>query len=171
MTEWEKEDGKETRSADGDLGGTMRLGAYPCVLEEGTLARKVYGEETISERHRHRFEVNMSYRELLEEKGLKFSGVSPDGRLPEIVEVPRSPLVHRGSVPPRTKIQTLRSSSLVQVLRRGRGNSEPVGLILWFDLLSNALGQRRCTRCVGISPSWMPLRFMIWAWPVNVVGQ
>ena len=91
MTEWEKEDGKETRSADGDLGGTMRLGAYPCVLEEGTLARKVYGEETISERHRHRFEVNMSYRELLEEKGLKFSGVSPDGRLPEIVEYPDHP--------------------------------------------------------------------------------
>jgi CTP synthase len=91
MTEWEKEDGKETRAADGDLGGTMRLGAYPCVLEEGTLAREVYGTAEISERHRHRYEVNMSYRELLEEKGLKFSGVSPDGLLPEIVEYPDHP--------------------------------------------------------------------------------
>ena len=72
-----------------DKGGTMRLGAYPCCVVPGTLAHEAYGEELISERHRHRFEVNNAFREMLSEAGLVFSGVSPDGRLVEMIELPR----------------------------------------------------------------------------------
>lgn len=91
MTEWMKDDERQERSSVDGLGGTMRLGSYPCRLEKGSLAREVYGTDTIEERHRHRYEVNINYRELLEEKGLRFSGLSPDGRLPEIVEYPDHP--------------------------------------------------------------------------------
>ncbi|WP_138380061.1 CTP synthase [Luteithermobacter gelatinilyticus] len=87
MTEWETEQGKETRSKDDDLGGTMRLGAYKARIHKGTKAYEAYGSEAISERHRHRYEVNINYRERLEAAGLKFSGLSPDGKLPEIVEI------------------------------------------------------------------------------------
>ena len=71
-----------------DKGGTMRLGAYPCKVAEGTLAREAYGSELIYERHRHRYEVNNAYRAQLQEAGLVFSGVSPDERLVEMVELP-----------------------------------------------------------------------------------
>lgn len=91
MTEWLHGDALVRRRAGGDLGGTLRLGAYECVLNEGTRAREIYGQETISERHRHRYEVNMDYREQLEAKGVVFSGLSPDGVLPEIVEIPDHP--------------------------------------------------------------------------------
>ena len=74
-----------------DLGGTLRLGVYPCKIEEGTIAHKVYGELEVDERHRHRYEFNNEYRERLEEKGMKFSGTSPDGRLVEIVELENHP--------------------------------------------------------------------------------
>ncbi len=77
---------KITRKASDDKGGTMRLGAYNAVLEEGSKVAEIYGDTTIEERHRHRYEVDTTYREKLEEVGLKFSGMSPDGRLPEIVE-------------------------------------------------------------------------------------
>ncbi|GAA4718509.1 CTP synthase [Nocardioides conyzicola] len=73
----------------GDLGGTMRLGLYPAVLKEGSVARAAYGEELIEERHRHRYEVNNAYRDQLEEAGLVFSGTSPDNNLVEFVELPR----------------------------------------------------------------------------------
>ncbi|HEV7345284.1 MAG TPA: CTP synthase [Devosia sp.] len=86
MTEWTRDNNKESRSADGDLGGTMRLGAYPAQLTRGSRVADIYGSTRISERHRHRYEVNMDYRKLLEKNGLLFSGVSPDGKLPEIVE-------------------------------------------------------------------------------------
>jgi len=86
MTEWTKDNNKESRSAEGDLGGTMRLGAYPAQLTRGSRVADIYGSTRISERHRHRYEVNMDYRKLLEKNGLLFSGVSPDGKLPEIVE-------------------------------------------------------------------------------------
>lgn len=86
MTEWSRGNEKETRSNDDDLGGTMRLGAYDCVLDSDSLASQLYQTETIQERHRHRYEVNINYREQLEECGLYFSGLSPDGILPEIVE-------------------------------------------------------------------------------------
>jgi CTP synthase len=86
LTEWTRGNEVETRSSDGDMGGTMRLGAYPAVLGEGTRVRDIYGAAHIEERHRHRYEVNVAYREQLEASGLKFSGLSPDGVLPEIVE-------------------------------------------------------------------------------------
>ncbi len=86
MTEWEKDGSKETRTLGGNLGGTMRLGSYDCVIKKGTLAHKIYGSEEITERHRHRYEVNINYKDKLEAKGLVFSGMSPDGKLPEIVE-------------------------------------------------------------------------------------
>ena len=91
MTEWEKDGDKEKRSQDGDLGGTMRLGAYPCVLTKDSLARKVYGTDKISERHRHRYEVNIKYEKQLNDAGMFITGKSPDGRLPEIVEIPNHP--------------------------------------------------------------------------------
>ncbi len=72
-------------------GGTMRLGAYPCVIKEGTLAHRAYGETFIMERHRHRYEVNNEYRRLLQEHGMVFSGVSPDGQLVEMMELPNHP--------------------------------------------------------------------------------
>ncbi len=92
LTEWITESGeKERREAGGDLGGTMRLGAYPAVLKAGSRVARIYGTTTISERHRHRYEVNLAYREMLEKAGLIFSGMSPDGRLPEIVELEGHP--------------------------------------------------------------------------------
>ncbi|MHB1305422.1 MAG: CTP synthase [Acidiphilium sp.] len=87
LTEWARGNEIERRAAEGDLGGTMRLGAYPAALGADTLVRAVYGgAATIEERHRHRYEVNIHYREALEAAGLRFSGLSPDGILPEIVE-------------------------------------------------------------------------------------
>jgi CTP synthase len=86
MTEWVKGNEKETRATEGDLGGTLRLGAYPAQLTRGSRVADIYGTTRISERHRHRYEVNMDYRKMLEKNGLLFSGVSPDGTLPEIVE-------------------------------------------------------------------------------------
>ncbi len=88
MTEWTRGNQVERRDEGSDLGGTMRLGAYPCLLQAGSLVRSVYGSDVISERHRHRFEVNLSYRSALEAAGYRFSGLSPDGVLPEIVERP-----------------------------------------------------------------------------------
>ena len=86
MTQWLKGNQLETREAAGDMGGTMRLGAYPHPLKEGTLIAKTYGSTEVSERHRHRYEVNIDYKERLEEAGLIFSGMSPDGLLPETIE-------------------------------------------------------------------------------------
>ena len=74
-----------------EKGGTMRLGAYPCDLSDDTLARKAYGEEQVHERHRHRFEFNNSYRQQFEDSGGIFSGLSPDGNLVEIFEIPDHP--------------------------------------------------------------------------------
>lgn len=85
MTEWVKDNEKRAGS-DKDLGGTMRLGAYPAQLVRGSRVADIYGTNRISERHRHRYEVNMTYRKVLEANGLLFSGLSPDGTLPEIVE-------------------------------------------------------------------------------------
>jgi CTP synthase len=86
MTEWMKGNDLETRLAGGNLGGTMRLGAYAATLRRGSKIAGIYGTTTISERHRHRYEVNMSYREQLEARGMLFCGTSPDGLLPETVE-------------------------------------------------------------------------------------
>lgn len=91
MTEWDKEGAKEIRHKDGDLGGTMRLGAYECVLAPNSLTAKIYGKERISERHRHRYELNMKYEETLRRSGMDIVGKSPDGKLPEIVEIKDHP--------------------------------------------------------------------------------
>lgn len=86
MTEWMRGNELEQRAANGNLGGTMRLGAYASTLAEGSKIAKIYGTTEISERHRHRYEVNMGYRERLEAQGMSFCGLSPDGLLPETVE-------------------------------------------------------------------------------------
>ena len=91
ITEWMSPEGLQTREATGDLGGTMRLGAYEAVLSHNSHAASLYGATTISERHRHRYEVNAAYKDPLERGGLVFSGMSPDGLLPEIVERPDHP--------------------------------------------------------------------------------
>ncbi len=92
LTEWARGNEIERRAEGGDLGGTMRVGAYPAQLGAGSLVRRIYGDaETIQERHRHRWEVNVHYRPQLEAAGLRFSGMSPDGILPEIVELPAHP--------------------------------------------------------------------------------
>jgi CTP synthase len=91
LTEWLKGNERERREAGGNLGGTMRLGAYPAKLAKGSRVAEIYGSNDISERHRHRYEVNTAYRDRLEDKGMRFSGMSPDGILPEIIEYPDHP--------------------------------------------------------------------------------
>jgi len=88
ITEWEKNGETETRDENSDMGGTQRLGAYPCQIKTGTLAHKVWGRDLISERHRHRYELNTKYEKILNENGMIISGRSPDGKLPEIIEIP-----------------------------------------------------------------------------------
>jgi CTP synthase len=92
ITEWQREDGVlEQRSEESDLGGTMRLGGQRCQLQPGSLAHQVYGKDSIVERHRHRYEFNNVYREQLAEKGLVMSGLSIDGELVEMIEIPEHP--------------------------------------------------------------------------------
>jgi CTP synthase len=92
LTEWARGNDMERRMEGGDLGGTMRLGAYPAVLSPGSLVSELYGGVArIEERHRHRYEVNVHYKECLERTGMRFSGMSPDGVLPEIIELPAHP--------------------------------------------------------------------------------
>jgi CTP synthase len=91
MTEWMRGNELEKRQMNGDMGGTMRLGAYPAKLAKGSRVARIYGDTQISERHRHRYEVNTRYRERLERAGVSFAGMSPDGLLPEIIELPEHP--------------------------------------------------------------------------------
>ena len=91
LTEWMQDNVRQTRDQTDDKGGTMRLGAYACDLMEGSRVQSIYGDGQISERHRHRYEVNITYRDVLEKAGLKFSGMSPDRSLPEIVELEGHP--------------------------------------------------------------------------------
>jgi CTP synthase len=86
MTEWMRGNELEKRGIGGDLGGTMRLGAYAAVLARGSRVNEIYGATEISERHRHRYEVNTGYKDRLEQHGMRFSGMSPDGLLPEMIE-------------------------------------------------------------------------------------
>ena len=88
MTEWQKDGIVEQRDEESDKGGTMRLGAYPCTLGDNSRVKQIYAQTDISERHRHRYEVNMAYEAQLADQGMIFSGKSPDGILPEIVEIP-----------------------------------------------------------------------------------
>jgi CTP synthase len=91
LTEWTAGNRIERRNVDSEYGGTMRLGAYDCKVEAGSRIHQIYGTTEISERHRHRYEVNINYREVLESAGLHFSGLSPDGELPEIAELKDHP--------------------------------------------------------------------------------
>jgi CTP synthase len=91
LTEWMRGNELERRRTNGELGGTMRLGAYDCRLKPGSRVHQIYGTDAISERHRHRYEVNINYRDKLEDVGLVFSGLSPDSQLPEIIELPDHP--------------------------------------------------------------------------------
>ncbi len=91
LTEWERDGIVQQRDETSDKGGTMRLGAYPCRLSDDSRVQRIYGVDYISERHRHRYEVNIAYEDRLAEAGMVFSGKSPDGVLPEIVEIPNHP--------------------------------------------------------------------------------
>ena len=112
-------------------GGTMRLGAYPCILGEGTTARDIYGTPEVSERHRHRFEVNNNYRDLLNDHGLTISGTSPDGALVEMVEITNHPWFVAGQFHPELKSRPTRphplfASFIEAATSYGRGSSGPV---------------------------------------------
>ncbi len=91
MTEWTVGNRVERRDTESDKGGSMRLGAYPCVVAAGSHLHDIYGADNISERHRHRYEVNINYRDALERVGMRFAGLSPDGELPEMIELPDHP--------------------------------------------------------------------------------
>ena len=91
LTEWARGNEVERRAEGMDLGGTMRLGAYPAVFDPASLIARVYGHDRIEERHRHRYEVNIRYRDVLEATGMRFAGMSPDGVLPETIELPGHP--------------------------------------------------------------------------------
>ena len=112
-------------------GGTMRLGAYPCILGEGTTARDIYGTPEVSERHRHRFEVNNNYRDLLNDHGLTISGTSPDGALVEMVEITNHPWFVAGQFHPELKSRPTRphplfASFIEAAASYGRDSSGPV---------------------------------------------
>jgi len=122
-----------------DKGGTMRLGAYPCVLQEGSRARSVYGEPEISERHRHRFEVNNEYREVLGAEGLRFAGLSPDGGLVEIIELSDHPFFVATQFHPELKSRPTRPHPLFAAFigaarERALGRSESAGIDATSDL-------------------------------------
>ena len=99
-----------------DIGGTLRLGSYPCVLKEGTRSYNVYGEDTIHERHRHRYEVNNDYRNVLEENGMVLSGMSPDGRIVEMIELKDHPFFIATQAHPELKSRPNRPHPLFKGL-------------------------------------------------------
>src|SRR3984893_2945162 len=103
LTEWMKGNDRERRQLGGNLGGTMRLGAYPAHLAEGRRVAAIYEARDIYERHRHRYEVNTGYKARLEDEGMRFSGMSPDGLLPEIIEYPEHPWFVGVQFPPELK--------------------------------------------------------------------
>jgi CTP synthase len=119
-----------------DMGGTMRLGAYPCLLQEGTSVREIYGEAEISERHRHRYEVNNDYRDRLAAEGLKFAGLSPDGGLVEIIELTDHPFFVATQFHPELKSRPTRPHPLFAAFigaaraRRLAARSESAGATL-----------------------------------------
>ncbi|MEI6986808.1 MAG: CTP synthase [Rhodospirillaceae bacterium] len=119
MTEWQRGNEIERRSSNGDIGGTMRLGAYPAMLLEDSQACRIYGDRIITERHRHRYEVNINLRKRLEAVGLRFSGLSPDGILPEIVEMPDHPWFIGVQFHPELKSRPFEPHPLFKAFIRG----------------------------------------------------
>src|SRR5256885_6024550 len=116
MTEWLKGNALEKRQANGDLGGTMRLGAYPAMLDRGCKVSEIYGAAEISERHRHRLEVDNAYKGQLEQHGMRFCGMSPDGVLPEIVEYADHPWFIGVQYHPELKARPVAAHPLVASL-------------------------------------------------------
>jgi CTP synthase len=111
-----------------NMGGTMRLGAYPCVLTKGTRAYKAYRKELISERHRHRYEVNNKFRKKLSDNGMIFSGVSPDNLLVEIIELPDHPWFVAGQFHPELKSRAVNPHPLFrEFVRAGKEYAENQG--------------------------------------------
>ena len=129
MTEWLKGNELQKREESGDMGGTMRLGAYPARLKAGSKIAGIYGKTEISERHRHRYEVNMAYREKLENCGLMFCRDVAGRPAAGDGGAGRSPLVHRRAVPPRTEIAPVRAAPAVRQLYRGGQGAEPAGVM------------------------------------------
>ena len=132
IREWQDQSGKKTKKAGTDLGGTMRLGAYPCNLLKHSLAEKIYEKQfvkksstqQISERHRHRYEVNINFKKQLEESGLIFSGISPDGKLTEIIEIKNHPFFVGVQFHPELKSKPFAAHPLfVFFLRSAMGNA------------------------------------------------
>jgi CTP synthase len=117
-----------------DMGGTMRLGAYPADIMPDTLAQRVYGEPVVSERHRHRYEVNPAYHEVLQQHGMVFSGMSPDRRLVEIIELPEHPYFIAGQFHPELKSRPTRPHPMFRdfvgaaLARREGALHEPVAI-------------------------------------------
>ena len=120
-------DQEDVVAGERDMGGTMRLGLYPAALAEGSMVRELYGEPVVQERHRHRYEVNNAYRSELEKAGLSFSGLSPDGRLVEFIELPASmhPLLRGDPGAPGTAVPADPAASAVQRPDRGRAGAQP----------------------------------------------
>ena len=128
ITEWMSEEGLQERAAGGDLGGTMRLGAYDATLGGNSHVAAIYGTTQITERHRHRYEVNAHYKARSRRAGWCFSGMSPDGRLPEIVERPDHPWFIGVQFHPEIKSRPFDPHPLFAELHRGGGEAEQVGL-------------------------------------------
>jgi CTP synthase len=119
---------KQVRCAESEKGGTMRLGAYPCVIKPDTRAHEAYGVKRLDERHRHRFEFNKSYEKQFEEKGLVFSGLSPDGELVEIVELPDHPWFLGCQFHPEFKSNPMRPHPLFrEFIRAAKDKAGPKG--------------------------------------------
>ena len=129
-----------------DIGGTLRLGSYPCVLDKSSLAYKLYGEETIHERHRHRYEFNNDYRKVLTENGMMLSGISPDGRIVEMVELPDRPVLHRNTGSSGTEVPPEPSASAVPWIRRSRCRKTRSRI----DMMPRIVGVRRTEQSAGI---------------------
>ena len=117
ISEWKKEGGGvEKREEGGNIGGTLRLGAFKTVIKPGSLAEKIYGEKEISERHRHRYEMDISFEEALAKKGVVISGKSPDGTLPEIIEIPAHSFFIGTQFHPEFKSRPFRAHPLFKAL-------------------------------------------------------
>ena len=177
MTEWTKGNEKETRSADGDLGGTMRLGAYPATLKPGSRVAEVYGATTISERHRHRYEVNVHYTKELAAHGHGGVGLVAGRKITGDHGNPRSSLVHRRAIPSRTEITAAGATSTVHQLHRRGGAEEPPGLDALLSATASGSSSAGATRrgppdgvicgwgcCSCCAWSWVRLLFVVLAW-------
>ena len=128
LKEWLEGNRTIKREVSDDKGGTMRLGAYDALLASGSQVADIYGTTTISERHRHRYEVDIAYRDKLETCGLHFSGLSPDGRLPEIVEIPGHPWYIGVQFHPELKSKPFEPAPALRRLRARRARKVAAGV-------------------------------------------